>query len=341
MDETRFSKSVAEVVGVLVGLYRHQNAPDFVDLLESASAHIDLINYDNWNGGTYSYALMLDVPIPIFATIEPRIKEIEKSIEDKLGLMYRSLMNENLNSVTITPVTTSSTVGPKPKPAESQTQHLWRPGLFRLVLSHVSNHKTAIAVLKTHLLLRGISGFVAHEDIAPSLEWESEIDLALRSMDGLLALLTPEFHSSKWTDQEIGFALGRGVLIIPVRLGLNPYGFIGKVQGLAGSLEESEAMADMLVQTLLSHPSTQRTMRKALVSALQSAFSFDNARRLSRIIVRVNDFTDEEKRTLQRACKENSQVADASGVPERICSAIALPLPSVQNDITDDTDIPF
>jgi hypothetical protein len=173
------------------------------------------------------------------------------------------------------------------------------------------------------------------------LEWQSEIDLALRSMDALAALLTSDFHSSNWTDQEVGFALGRGVLVIPMRLGLNPYGFIGKVQGLAGSFEKSEDMADMLVQILLSHPSTQRTMRKALVGALQFAFSYDNARRLSRIITRVKDFTDEEKVALHRACKDNNQVADASGVPERVCSAIGLPLPNVQQEELDDSDIPF
>lgn len=341
MRENGFSKDVTEVINVLVGLYRHQNKPDIVDILERANAHIELIDYDNWNGGTYTYALRLDVPISVFATIESRVKEIEKSIEGKLELMYRSLTNEYLNSVTIIPVTGSAAIGPKPKPAESQTEHLWRPGLFRLFLSHVSAHKVAIAGLKNDLLLRGISGFVAHEDIAPSLEWESEIDLALRSMDALLALLTHEFHSSKWTDQEVGFALGRGVLVIPVRLGLNPYGFIGKVQGLAGSLEQSEDMADTLVQTLLNHPSTQRAMRKALVSALQSAFSYDNARKLSRIIARVKDFTDEEKRDLQHACKDNNQVADANGVPESVCFAIGLPLLQAQEAAFGDDDIPF
>ena len=31
------------------------------------------INYDNWNGGTYTWALRLEVPVPLYATLEPRL----------------------------------------------------------------------------------------------------------------------------------------------------------------------------------------------------------------------------------------------------------------------------
>lgn len=88
-----------------------------------------------------------------------------------------------------------------------------------------------MARLTVELELRGISSFVAHEDITPSLEWQNELELALRSMHALAALLTAEFHASKWPDQQTGFALGKGVLVVPLRLGTGPYGFIGKATG--------------------------------------------------------------------------------------------------------------
>ena len=52
-------------------------------------------------------------------------------------------------------------------------------------------------------------------------------------MDAFVALLTEGFHDSLWTDQEVGFALSRGVPILAVRLGKDPYGFIGKFQALS------------------------------------------------------------------------------------------------------------
>ena len=44
-----------------------------------------------------------------------------------------------------------------------------------------------------------------------------------------------QFHESDWTDQEVGFALARRVPIMAVRLGRDPYGFIGRFQGLSAT----------------------------------------------------------------------------------------------------------
>src|SRR5262249_54560409 len=76
--------------------------------------------------------------------------------------------------------------------------------------------------------------FVAHEDIEPSLEWQDVIEEALKTCGAMVAWLTPDFPTSDWTDQEIGYCLARETLVIPVRVGLDPYGFVGKYQGLQG-----------------------------------------------------------------------------------------------------------
>lgn len=106
--------------------------------------------------------------------------------------------------------------------AADNPERIWRPGAFRLFLSHVSAHKALVSKLKTELSNVGISAFVAHEDIEPSAEWQAQIEVALRSMHAMAALITPDFHTSKWTDQEVGFALGRGTLVIPVRFANRP-----------------------------------------------------------------------------------------------------------------------
>jgi len=328
MAEAAFSKPVEEVVATLTDMYRHQGQTDIVELLETASARIDQIDYDNWNGGTYSYALMLDVPVSVFTSLEPRLAEIEKSISTKLTSICRNLINEHLDSVAIAPSTSKLTsVGQRAKPADAEVSHIWKAGFFRLFLSHVSAHKVAISKLKSELHLLGISGFVAHEDIKPSLEWQNEIELALRSMHALAALLTSDFHPSNWTDQEVGFALGKGVLVVPVRLGLDPYGFIGKVQGLSGSLDDPFWTASLLKSTLLNHSSTRRQMRNGLVRSFEAAESFVHAIALSKEISAVKDYSESEKETILRACKTNGQVFNATGVVSRVCLAIEKPEP--------------
>ncbi len=110
----------------------------------------------------------------------------------------------------------------------------WEPNHFRLFLSHLSSFRKKTAQLRISLSKFAISGFVAHEDIKPTKEWLDEIEAALFSMDALAALVTPKFMESEWADQEVGIALGRRVLVIPVMRDATPHGFIGKFQGVNG-----------------------------------------------------------------------------------------------------------
>jgi TIR domain len=86
--------------------------------------------------------------------------------------------------------------------------------------------------------------------IKPNRDWQNEIEKALNSMDCLIALLTPTFHESYWTDQEIGFALGRNVPIISVRIGKDPYGFIGKLQGFQAKGKRANEITEEIVKLL-------------------------------------------------------------------------------------------
>jgi hypothetical protein len=68
----------------------------------------------------------------------------------------------------------------------------------------------------------GISGFVAHTDIHPTREWQDVIESALETCEALAAYLTDDFHESLWTDQEVGFCVGRAVAILPLKAGRDP-----------------------------------------------------------------------------------------------------------------------
>jgi TIR domain len=122
---------------------------------------------------------------------------------------------------------------------------------FRLFISHISKDKDKATRLKDCLLPYAISGFVAHEDIHPTLEWQNEIERALHAMDAFVAIHTHGFSASVWTQQEIGFAVGRGVKIISFKMGEDPAGFISKRQALARGRRTAEQVAKE-IDTLLS-----------------------------------------------------------------------------------------
>lgn len=158
---------------------------------------------------------------------------------------------------------------PPPKIAEPT---FWKTGQFRLFLSHLSSFKKQTSNLQSALTQYGVSSFVAHEDIEPSREWQNEIEAALQTMDAIVPLLMPGFKESNWCDQELGFAVAKNVLVVPVRKGLDPYGFIGKYQGIQAEGKTIGQVAEAIFGTLVTSPRTKPKMLKALAfSCAQSS----------------------------------------------------------------------
>jgi hypothetical protein len=337
-----FPVPVADVVVTLAEIFKHQGRREPADVLERASAHIEQTDYDNWNGGTYTWELRLEVPVSVFAAIEPRLPEIEKDIAAKLTYFDRAYPNDHLTAATISPLTRREEVASQfTTPPEHDARRIWPVERFRLFLSHASKHKVSVSKLKDQLLTFGITAFVAHEDIEPSREWRKEIELALKSMNALAALVTVDFHGSLWTDQEVGWALGRGVFVIPVRIGADPYGFAGHIQGVNGRLDEPKPLAISLVETLLSNAQTHSDMRRALVMSFRDAKSYVAAQVLRNAIVTVSDFTEEEKVVLWSACADNRNVKNAYNVPEAIYQAVGRPPKQEPAAALVGEDIPF
>src|SRR5439155_9105866 len=132
MPEANFPKPVAEVVTTLADIFRHQRQTEIVEMLESAHAWFDNTEYDNWNGGTYTWALHLEVPVPIFVSVEPRLSKIEKEIGEKLAYFGRSYANDHLSQVTISRIAAGApVVGQRIAPSEIEVRRLWPEGRFR------------------------------------------------------------------------------------------------------------------------------------------------------------------------------------------------------------------
>ncbi|MDE2107468.1 MAG: toll/interleukin-1 receptor domain-containing protein [Patescibacteria group bacterium] len=168
------------------------------------------------------------------------------------------------------------------------------------------------------LLGYGISAFVAHNDIEPTLEWQSQIETALTTADSLVALLHPNFHQSNWTDQEIGFAMGRGLPVFAVRLGQDPYGFIGRFQAFTGAGKSPEALAKDLFDAYRKNKQTQKRMAEVLVSLFEDSGSFAAAKARIGYLEHLEVWHSSFIPRLEAALKVNSQVSGSWGVRERV-----------------------
>lgn len=101
---------------------------------------------------------------------------------------------------------------------------------IKVFISHRDTYKIHAHNIKKLLERIGISSFVAHDDISPTEEWQKEILIALQSMDIFLAYISNDFFASFWTNQEVGFALGRNIPILPFKVNMDPNGFISNIQ---------------------------------------------------------------------------------------------------------------
>jgi len=122
--------------------------------------------------------------------------------------------------------------------------------------------------LRLALQRYAISAFVAHDDIDTSDEWREEILRSLASMDVFVAILTPDFNASKWTDQEVGIAVGRDVLMIPIDKGEKPYRFLAKYQALLSNGLTVGEVAGEVFRTICASARTRGRMIESLIRTI-------------------------------------------------------------------------
>lgn len=196
------------------------------------------------------------------------------------------------------------------------TPSFWREGYFSLFISHLASDKIRAHELKNKLESYSISGFVAHSDIEPTKEWQDEIELALRTCDALTALMIPGFHESKWTDQEIGLALGRDLLILPVRMGQDPYGFIGKLQAI--NFTDIDKLALDIFESLLKNKKTSKKISLGILHKFENSSSFQTAKNNMTLVEKITFWDKSLIERLKNAVANNSQISYSFGVQERV-----------------------
>jgi hypothetical protein len=188
----------------------------------------------------------------------------------------------------------------------------WKEGYVKLFLTHTHPNKVLAKQIRERLLLSKIDTFVAHEMIEVSKEWQEEIELALATCEALAALVTKDLIQSEYCDQEIGFAMGRGLVVIPIRQESNPHGFFSKYQGAPGASGDYAAwtIADGIFDTLIKNPKTKGKMGPAVVERYCTSTSFDYARKNTAYLLDLpkDMWTDEMVQAVNRAGSENSQL---------------------------------
>jgi hypothetical protein len=152
---------------------------------------------------------------------------------------------------------------------------MWKQNCIRVVISHRDIHREKAAELAKALSVFGVHCFLAHDTIPPGTTWRDVLLDALSTMELLIVFLTDDFDASPWGNQEVGFALGRSIPIIALRVGAKePSGFLEARQALVGSFESPAKSALPLVQLIPDLVAAGDRLIQGLIDSLLASTSF-------------------------------------------------------------------
>lgn len=180
------------------------------------------------------------------------------------------------------------------------------------------------------LLLESYCGydvFVAHDDIIGGTVFAEEIIQHITECDVFVPLLSEVFKESDFTDQETGIAIGLKKVMIPIKSGINPYGFINKYQALPlkqiqpryprfdkdNRTEIAITIGKICLSSKIDEPIYIKA-RSSTVHAFCTSLDFYHTIAAIQIMGTCVDFTVEELRVIKTAIKSNRCVRDARGL---------------------------
>lgn len=194
----------------------------------------------------------------------------------------------------------------------------WKTDLpTKVFLSHQNEDKVFLSEVKAFLDSNfGVEAFLAHEDIHPTKTWRDTIKNALSTADMLVAYLSPQFHQSEWCDQEVGWALGRRIPVMPVqpRQEVGRNGFMEERQhermNRATTLE-SYWLAKQIYTALKDNPKTNIVATKSAVHTLKNSQSYAHTRDLwDAIWANRRILDDDDIQSMREAVANNHQVSE-------------------------------
>jgi hypothetical protein len=306
----KLPEQIEHYLGVLSRIYKTKGEDRKLSIIVNAKVQvIEDTSRQGWQDSVICHSLYLAIPQQIFLRVVNDRHTVQGIICNEINELH-NLDHESIGEVRIEPareddfdwrLESGALEEPRRTIPVNAAMRIWGESGYRVFLSHKSEIKTEAAALKDNLELFGISAFVAHKDITPTKEWQIEIEAALETMDAFVALLTENYHDSLWTDQEVGFAVARGIPIIAFKLGQDPYGFIGKFQGLSCIWDE----APIKIVSLLIKNSK---MLDAYIGVLPQCTSFENGLKLAQILPEIESLSMAQADQMVNAHNTNSDL---------------------------------
>lgn len=284
------------------------------EVLLAASVQVnEAVEFDGWDGGRHGHQIILRVPDDMFGYIPlDRQWDIEQRIARDLNTASSGVSDEYISGVSfehLEDAVAGETTEAESPAFELEVPRIWKPKTLRLFISHRDTDKVHAHKIARALSSYAVSSFVAHDSIEPDEDWEMEIRRALETMHAMLAVITDDFFSSAWTNQEIGFALAKGIPVLSLKVGSkDPIGFVRNKQAIKANLSDISSCASLINDTLKKRFVNNPTYRQNTINRLGTAPSYIDAADAFEEVKKLGVLTFKEVQALVEFFNSNSQL---------------------------------
>ncbi len=200
---------------------------------------------------------------------------------------------------------------------------------LRVFISYSNKDNEVARLIKREFDNYEIRAFLAHEDIEVGQEWRGIILENLKKSNIFVAILSENFINSEWTNQEVGFAICKGDLIVTVSIdGTGLYGFLEMFQALrefeSRDLTNPFVCQDLVLE-ILKISATKEDLRDDLKDSLIRRLakrnkygrphpdSYRDSENYFGLLYSLKPFTKDQINEIVKRSIENNQIYGASG----------------------------
>ena len=182
---------------------------------------------------------------------------------------------------------------------------------IKTFLSYHTEDKEKAKTVKTELEKAGIGCFLAPYDIPAGTKFREVLFKEIKSCNAFIPLISENYHTSGYSDQELGIALGIGKPVIPLCIdSTSPYGFIEGYQCVCSNDGDIASAIPKLAKSISEFtPSSIEKYADLRIKNLSEASSFASAAYWARQLENVSEFTNEQLQKITDVLHTNDQVS--------------------------------
>jgi hypothetical protein len=188
----------------------------------------------------------------------------------------------------------------------------WPGGYVRAFIPHASSQQEHAQSISQDLRAIGVTGFVAHTEVRVTKPWREQIENALRTADVFIGLCDQDFLASTWCQQEVGWALGRSLPTLILRLAGAPQGFLAHTQWPAGTSGKGTSTSiSHITQWIMNQEQFGSSLAEGLFARLADAANYFDAEAAAKRIDALGELSDKQFARLDEVFHANNQVGNS------------------------------